>query len=91
MKQLSVPAQALRESVPSISPAVEQVVMRALAKDAGERFESVQAFAAALEQASLLDESSMPTMLARPSPAIEQPLPPAPSEGSSEDTLPTLP
>lgn len=91
MKQLSVPAQAMRESVPSISPAVEQVVMRALAKDAGERFESVQAFAAALEQASPLDESSMPTMLARPSPAIEQPLPPIPPEGSSEDTLPTLP
>jgi len=86
-----MPAQALRESVPSISPAVEQVVMRALAKDSGERFESVQAFAAALEQASLLDESNMPTMLAPPSPAIEQPLPPAPSEGSSEDTLPTLP
>ncbi len=36
--------------------------MRVLAKDARERLESVQAFAAALEQASLLDESSMPTM-----------------------------
>jgi len=36
--------------------------MKALAKDTGERFESVQAFAAALEQTSPLDESSMPTM-----------------------------
>jgi serine/threonine protein kinase len=91
MKHLSAPAQALCASVPSISPAVEQVVMRALAKDAGERFESVQAFAAALVQASLLDESTMPTMPARPFLPSEKPLPPTPSEGSSEDTLPMLP
>lgn len=88
MKQLSKPAQALREIVPSISPAVEKVVMRTLAKDAEERFVSVQGFAAALEQASLLDESGM---LAQPSPLIEQPLPPIPPATSPDDTLPTLP
>ena len=88
MKQLSKPAQALRDIVPSISPAVEKVVMRTLAKDAEERFVSVQGFAAALEQASLLDESGM---LAQPSPLIEQPLPPIPPATSPDDTLPTLP
>jgi len=88
MKQLSEPAQALRDIVPSISPAVEQVVMRALAKDPEERFMSVQGFAAALEQASLSDESSM---LTQPSPSIEQSLPPISPAGSPDDTLPTQP
>jgi eukaryotic-like serine/threonine-protein kinase len=88
MKQLSEPAQALRDIVPSISPAVEQVVMRALAKDPEERFMSVQGFAAELEQASLSDESSM---LTRPSPSIEQSLPPISPAGSPDDTLPPQP
>ncbi len=42
----------LRERAPVISPAVEQVVLRALAKDPKQRFATVAAFAAALEQAS---------------------------------------
>ncbi len=88
MKQLSEPPQALRDSIFSFSPAVEQVVMKALAKDAGERFVSVQDFAAALEQASVLDDAGM---IAQSSPAIEQPLPPTPEASSPDDTLPTLP
>lgn len=88
LKQLSEPPQLLRDSVPSISPAVEQVVMRVLAKDAEERFESVQDFAAALEQASFLDDSGLS---AQPAPSIEQQLPPIPQSGSPDDTLPTLP
>ncbi len=81
MKQLSEAPQLLRDSAPSITPVVEQVVMKALAKDAGERFVNVQDFAAALEQVSPLDDAGM---LAQPSPSIEQPL-------SPDDTLPTLP
>lgn len=46
------PPPPLHEKVPSISPAVEQVVFTALAKDPQQRFASVQAFARALEQAS---------------------------------------
>ncbi len=42
----------LRTRVPSISPAVEAVVMTALAKDPQKRFSSVWAFATALEQAA---------------------------------------
>ena len=57
MKHLSAAPQPLRDIVPEISPAIEQVVLRAIAKDPEERFESVQVFAAALEQAGLLDES----------------------------------
>jgi eukaryotic-like serine/threonine-protein kinase len=87
LKQLSEPPRPLRDALPSISPAVEQVVMMAIAKDADKRFESVQGFAVALEQASLLDESSI---FARPSPSIEQPLPPNPSTDSPDDTLPVL-
>jgi serine/threonine protein kinase len=47
-----VPPPPLHEKVPMILPEVEQVVMKALAKDPKDRFESVQAFATALEQAS---------------------------------------
>src|SRR5437588_11171336 len=42
----------LQEKVPTILPSVEHVVMKALAKDPKQRFESVHAFAEALEQAS---------------------------------------
>ena len=44
-------APLLREKVPEIAPEVEQVVMKALAKDPMARFPNVQAFATALEQA----------------------------------------
>ncbi len=42
---------SLREKVPDLPPAVEEVVMKALAKDPQQRFESVQSFALALEKA----------------------------------------
>ncbi|HVB60079.1 MAG TPA: serine/threonine-protein kinase [Ktedonobacteraceae bacterium] len=45
------PVPLLHEQVPIISPQVEQVVMRALAKSVPDRFPSVQAFADALEAA----------------------------------------
>ncbi|MBX5450222.1 serine/threonine-protein kinase [Thermogemmatispora sp.] len=46
------PPPSLRERVPAIPPAVEQVVLRALAKDPNERFSSVEEFARELERAS---------------------------------------
>jgi len=51
-QQLAVPPLALSGKIPAVSPAIEQVVMRALEKDPLKRFDSVRAFAAALEQAS---------------------------------------
>ncbi|HEY6286863.1 MAG TPA: serine/threonine-protein kinase [Ktedonobacteraceae bacterium] len=41
----------LHEKLPEISPEVEQVVMKALAKDPHQRFENIGVFAIALEQA----------------------------------------
>jgi serine/threonine protein kinase len=51
-QQLSMPPPLLRERVPAIPSEVEQVVLRALAKDPKARFASVADFATALEQAS---------------------------------------
>jgi eukaryotic-like serine/threonine-protein kinase len=64
VQHLSLPPPPLRERVPTISPEVEQVVLRALAKEPKERFATVAAFAQALGQASQLG----------PSQAILQPL-----------------
>ena len=63
IKHSMVPPPTLREKVPDLPGAVEQVVMTALAKDPKERFASVQAFANALEQACRLE----PYPLAKPS------------------------
>lgn len=43
---------SLCEKLPELSPAIERVVMKALAKDPQQRFESITDFAAALEQAA---------------------------------------
>ena len=51
---------SLRDKAPTVSPAVEQVVLTALAKDPKQRFESVRAFATALEQASKGRHSETP-------------------------------
>lgn len=47
------PPPSLREKVPTISPAVEQVILTALAKKPEHRFHTVQEFASALAQAAL--------------------------------------
>ena len=51
-QHLLTPPTPLRQKVPSLPPAVEQVVLIALNKDPQQRFPSVQAFANALAQAS---------------------------------------
>jgi eukaryotic-like serine/threonine-protein kinase len=50
-QHLGAAPDPIREKVPDTPPAVETVTMRALAKDPHQRFESIQAFADALEQA----------------------------------------
>jgi hypothetical protein len=52
------PPPSLREQVPTIPPAVEHVVLKALAKDPQERFASMLAFATALEEASKAESSA---------------------------------
>jgi WD40 repeat protein len=58
-KHILVPPQPLSVLAPTLSPAIEEVVLRSLAKEPQQRFPSVQAFAQALEQAtSALGESA---------------------------------
>src|SRR5258708_16244205 len=57
-QHMFVPPPPLREKVPTIPPAVEEVVMMALAKDPKERFANVQAFANAFEQAASVTPTS---------------------------------
>jgi len=63
------PPPALREHIPSLSPAVEQVVLRALAKKPEGRFERVEVFALALEQAAQGGDVS--SVMSTPQPAIQ--------------------
>ena len=56
-QHLLVASPSLRERVPTIPPAVEQVVIRALAKDPQQRFASVKDFALALEEAAKAESS----------------------------------
>ena len=53
MQHLTMPPPPLREQIPEISPAIEEVVLRALAKEPEQRFARVQDFAEALQDASL--------------------------------------
>jgi serine/threonine protein kinase len=73
-QHLFVPPPPLKERMPGISPAVEQVVIKALAKDPHHRFGSVQAFATAFEQASQVETSQ--TLPASPSPYPADAMPP---------------
>jgi eukaryotic-like serine/threonine-protein kinase len=81
-QHLHVPPTPLREKVPDIPSAVEQVVMLTLAKDPKERFATVQAFAHALEQASQMETAEM-------LPAGRSPQPTATLTALSETQQPT--
>src|SRR5207247_814997 len=56
-QHLSMPPPPLCERMPAIPPEVEQVVLRALAKDSKARFATVADFATALVEASKVDRS----------------------------------
>src|SRR6266568_5341976 len=56
--QLYAPPPSLRAQMPALSPAVEYVIMKALAKQHKQRFATVLTFAEALEQASLQVQAS---------------------------------
>jgi len=68
-QHLSVAPPPLRERVPALPAAVEQVVLKALAKDPKERFASVQAFAVALTEAVKAESSgrTLSVLIADPS------------------------
>lgn len=68
-QHLAVPPAPLRAQAPTISVEIEQVVMKALAKNPKERFASIRDFAEALERAS---QGSEATILARRPLSVEQ-------------------
>jgi len=72
VQHLSMPPLPLHERVPTVPAEVEQVVLRALAKEPKARFVSVAAFAEALERTSQLGPSQaflQPLEQAAPGPA----------------------
>ncbi len=84
VQQLTMPPPPLHEQVATIPLGIEQVVLRALAKDPRDRFASVWDFAEALTQASQLALS--PNMLL----AGEHPAP-GPTEATSYATVAVAP
>ena len=68
VQQLTMPPPPLHEKWATIPLGIEQVVLKALAKEPKERFASVQDFAQALEQASQLAPSA-PMLLTNEPPA----------------------
>ncbi len=64
---MNVPVPSLRQKMPMLPPAVQQVILTALAKDPHQRYTSVQAFANALEAAS----QPPPMPLPPPTPVVQ--------------------
>ena len=69
-QHMFAPPPPLQETVPGISPAVEEVVLTALAKEPRRRFASVRAFATALAQAARLESPRLKSVVVvSPSPS----------------------
>lgn len=80
-QHLYTPPPSLLNRLPWLSPIVESIVLRALAKDPKLRFPTVRAFATALEQACQL-ESSRPVILSTETAPTPQSLLPTGSDPS---------
>ena len=94
VQHISVPPPSLREQMPELSPAIEEVILRALAKEPEQRFARVEDFAQALQEACreglpsglpLLDSSSQPSSKARPAPRHHLPIQPTPIIGREHE------
>jgi serine/threonine protein kinase len=59
LQHLSAQVPSLRDKVSSVGTAVERVILRALSKEPGERFARIRDFAAALQQASQIQEKAI--------------------------------
>jgi predicted ATPase len=87
IKHTLAPPPSLTEKVSTITLEVEQVVVRALAKDPELRFASVQAFAAALEEASRVTSSGQTQLVPPSEPLMDTER----SSDQSKDRLHNLP
>ena len=74
MQHVSAPPPPLCEQVPDLAPAIEEVVLRALAKEPGQRFVSVQDFAMALQHAcqEALSPHARPVALSAPAEHVQE-------------------
>lgn len=81
MQHAMMPPPSLVAQVATLPGGVDPVVLKALSKEPRERFQSVQAFADALEQAAL--PLTVPT-LATPAPLSSQPLQASPNTTAKE-------
>ena len=75
VKHALAPPPPLRERMPGLSAEVEEVVMRALAKDPQQRFASIQDFSDALEHAYLRATTTLPMLDATSMSPDESPAP----------------
>lgn len=80
MDQVSAPPPRPRSKNPAIPQLIENVLLKALAKDPWQRFGSVQAFAQALEQAGQIQPSVRVT---RPVAAVANPASPTQAQGDA--------
>lgn len=93
-QHLHSPVPSLRASVPTLPAGIEQVVLRALAKDPARRFENVKAFAHAFEEACRpqtfppFSLSNVLTLIASES-QLSPPAPASTGNSLSENTLST--
>src|SRR5713226_2553426 len=83
VQHVSAPPPSLREQVPDLSPAIEEVVLRALAKEPEQRFARVQDFSTALAYASQQAVSPRLTPVLAPKHGVET--------GQRPPSMPDLP
>ena len=69
VKHMTVAPTSLREKLPELPPDVERVILTALSKEPAQRFNSVRAFATALEEAS----QDTKTLFSAPAPYAQTP------------------
>ncbi len=96
-QHLSASPPSLRTQVPRLPPAIEDVVMKALAKDPQHRFASIQAFAMALEEAWRADAPGQTHLVfSSPGPAaagyrtssiVDLPVQPTPLIGREQEVM----
>lgn len=90
-QQVLAPTPTLRSRLPAISPALEEVVMHAMAKDYQQRYPSVQEFASALAQVCLREGLISPQVAQAVQSAMPAPSSPGQSPLGSVSQLTYLP
>src|SRR5256886_592124 len=96
MQRLTMPPPPLRGHLPELAPAIEQVVLRELAKEPEQRFTRVQDFAVALQDAALapstpltshapIEERKVLRNVVKPEPLWKVPTPLTPFIGREQD------